>query len=64
MLADISHKGEKKEKEFQDVCVRVAVVSWGIREHSKPSGNYSLRGKFLKAIYKVNTCLNTLGFGA
>jgi len=67
MLADISHKGEKKEKEIQDVCGRVAVVSWGTREDSKPSGNYSHshnRGKFYKALYKVNTCLNMLRFGA
>jgi hypothetical protein len=67
MLADISHKGEKKEKEIQDVCGRVVVVSWGIREHSKTSGNYSHshnRGKFCKALHKVNTCLNMLRFGA
>jgi len=67
MLADISHKGEKKEKEIQDVCGTVAVVSWGIRVHSKTSGNYSHshnRGKFYKTIYRVNTCLNVLRFGA
>jgi hypothetical protein len=67
MLADISHKGEKKEKEIQDVCGRVAVVSWGTREDSKTSGNYSHshnRGKFYKVLYKVNTRLNVLRFGA
>jgi len=67
MLADISHKGEKKEKEIQDVCGRVAVVSLGIREESKTSGNYSHsqnRGKFYKEIYKVNTRLNIFLFGA
>jgi hypothetical protein len=41
MLADISHKGEKKEKEIQDVCGRVAVLSWVIRESNETSGNYS-----------------------
>jgi hypothetical protein len=61
MLADISHKGEKKEKEIQDVCCR------GIRKHSKTSGSYSHshnRGKFFKAFYKINTCLNMLRFSA
>jgi hypothetical protein len=63
MLADISHKGEKIEKDIQDVCGRVAVVFWGMRENSKTPGNYSHshnRGKFYKALYKVNTCLSML----
>jgi hypothetical protein len=67
MLADISHKGEKKEKEIQDVCGRVAVLSGGVREHSQTSGNCCHshnRGKFYKAFYKINTCLNMLRFGA
>jgi hypothetical protein len=52
MLADISHRGEKKEKDIQDVCGRVALLSWGTRENSQTSGNYAHshnRGKFYKA---------------
>jgi hypothetical protein len=67
MLADISHKREKKEKDIQDVCGRVVDLSWGTRENSQTSGNYSHshnRGKFYKALNKVNACLNMLRVGA
>jgi hypothetical protein len=61
MLADISHNGQKKEKEIQDVCGRIAVLYWGVKESSKISGSNPHsrdRGKFNKVSYKVNTCLN------